>query len=82
MAVCDIYCFSNWKGKLALFCSGARGVLRNRKPGDRPILTDSWCPPIAVPYFLLATYNGSHPHPGHLETKPTDIYDVNRLYYT
>lgn len=22
---------------------------RNRKPGDLPILTDSWCPPIAVP---------------------------------
>lgn len=63
--------FSNWKGKLVLFCSGAHRVLRNRKPRDLPILTDSWCPPIAVPPFLLATYNGSHPDPGHLETNPT-----------
>lgn len=63
-AVCDIYCFSNWKGKLVLFCSGAHTVLRNRKPEDLPILADSWCPPIAVPPFLLATHNGSHPDPG------------------
>lgn len=49
VCVCDMYCFSNWKGKLVLFCSGAHRVLRNRKPRDLPILADSWCPPIAVP---------------------------------
>lgn len=54
-AVCGMYCFSDWKGKLVLFCSGAHNVLRNRKPGDLPILMDSWCPPIAGPLFLLAT---------------------------
>lgn len=69
--VCDIYCFSHWKGKLVLFWPGAQRVLRNRKEADLPILTDSWCPPIAVPSFLLATYNGSHPDPGHLETNPS-----------
>lgn len=45
-----VYCSSRWKGKCALFCSG----LRNRKTGDRPILADSWCPPIAKPRFPVS----------------------------
>jgi len=56
------------EGEAGFVLLRAQSMLRNRKPEDQPILMDSWCPPIAVPLFLLATTKGSHPNPGHLET--------------
>lgn len=69
-AVCDIYCSSNWKGKLFCFAPGhgvekqeARGPAH---PHGQLVPSDSCSP------FLLATHNGSHPDPGHLETSHAD----------
>lgn len=42
------------------FCFARRRV-EQQEAGGPPILTDSWCPPIAVPCFLSAPHNGSHP---------------------
>lgn len=62
------------RGSRFLFCSRAHWVLRNRKPGDRPILTDSWCPPIAVPRLPVSHTQWFPPWsrpPGNQPRQPT-----------
>ncbi len=53
--ICDIYCFSNWKGKLVLFCSGAHSVekqeaRRPAHPHGQLVPSDS-CSPLPVSYI-------------------------------
>lgn len=54
-AVCDIYCFSNWKGKLVLICSGANSVEKQEARGPAhpygQLVPSDSCSPLPVSYI-------------------------------